>query len=235
MGFESVRTGCVSVVVRSDVRGWLEPVLRVPTSRMDAARDLSGGRGGTKVVTIAAHAVVLRPYRRGGLPARLLRDTYFGWHPRPFRELRVTEGLRARGAPVVEVYGAAVQWVGPGWYKGWIATRYIPGARTLWEWMVAGPGAAERAHVLRAVGGTIRRLHDSGGAHPDLNLNNILIHPGAAGALEAVLIDFDRARLPARPADTIAVELARLARSARKLDPGGAIVTANDLQVLQAG
>jgi hypothetical protein len=80
-------------------------------------RTLCGGRGGAFAAVVGGHEVVVRPYRRGGIPARLLRATYCGWHPRPFRELGYSETLRARGAPVVEVYGAAVRWVLPGCYR----------------------------------------------------------------------------------------------------------------------
>jgi 3-deoxy-D-manno-octulosonic acid kinase len=76
--------------------------------------------------------------------------------------------------------------------------------------------------VLRAAGAQIARLHAAGIVHPDLNLRNILV----AGA-EVYLIDFDRARVLARPVSrgARARGLLRLARSARKLraavDPAG--------------
>ncbi len=235
-GFEWARQGRIVMLIRSDVRSWVEPALRMPDSAMPAhpLHRLTGGRGGARVIAVAGHEMVLRSFRRGGLPARLLHDTYWGWSPRPFRELCVTEALRARGAPVVEVYGACVQWLFWGCYRGWIATRYIRDARTLWEWIAAAPPAAEREQVLPAVGKAIRRLHDSGGRHPDLNLNNILIYPtGAGGGLEVLLIDFDRPRSARRFHRSTDADLARLRRSARKLDPHGRYVTAAELGCLE--
>jgi 3-deoxy-D-manno-octulosonic acid kinase len=229
-GFEWVRDGHLRVLVRTDVRGWLLPLLQAARQQWAGyvTRPLTRGRGGAQVVP--AHDVVVRPYRRGGLPAWLLHDTYVGWSPRPFRELCVTVTLHDRGVPVVEVYGAAVEWLLPGCYRGWLATRYMEGARTFWEWVSSAPAQNERGSVLRDVGKAVRRLHDSGARHPDLNANNILLCQ-ASGVL---LIDFDRARLGAGGGATHSADLDRLWRSLRKLDPEGRYVTAADFEVLRA-
>lgn len=235
-GFEWVREGRVQSLVRGDLRDALSPILHeIRAHGLPRGRPLAGGRGGTVVVRAADRDVVVRPYRRGGLPARLLRDTYLGCRARPFRELRVTEALRRRGAPVVEVYAASTQWLVPGCYRGWLMTRYMSGAQTLWEWASGSASAADRDAVLQRVGRAIRQLHDSGARHPDLNLNNILLcaAPGADQAPAVLLIDFDRAPLP-RGGRGPAADLARLARSARKLDPLGARLTAANLATLQA-
>lgn len=236
-GFEWVHDGHRVLLVRADVRDWLVALLRAADERWAGyeTRALSGGRGGVTVVRAAGHDVVVRRYHRGGLPAWVLRDTYFGRSPRPFRELCVTEELRRRGAPVIEVYGASVHWLLPACYKGALATRYMEQARTLWEWLRDADGVAVRAAAFAAVGRAIRRLHDAGGRHPDLNLNNILIGAVADGLVPVVrFIDFDRARAAPPAHHTPEVDLARLERSARKLDPTARVVTAADLDVLHA-
>jgi 3-deoxy-D-manno-octulosonic acid kinase len=237
-GFEWVRDDSTTLLVRSDLRAWIVPLLRAAGADWAGytTRRLVAGRGGTTLVQGGGHAAVVRQYRRGGLPARLWHDTYFGVHARPFRELRVTEALRQRGAPVVEVYGASVRWIAPACYRGWLATRYVAGARSFWEWASSAVSAEERAKVLRRVGVAARRLHDSGGRHPDLNLNNILLRaPADASAEPEVLfIDFDRARATAAFCRPPRADLARLRRSARKLDPQGRQVTAADLECLEA-
>src|ERR1700687_250811 len=237
-GCEWVRVAPTMVLVRTDVRAWVLPMLQDAgrAAAPDGGRDLAGGRGGARLVTAAEHEVVVRACRRGGLPARLLHDTYFGWNPRPFRELSATETLRQRGAPVVEVYGAAVHWMLPGCYRGSLATRYMPGAHTLWEWARRSSSAAGRVRVFRAVAGALRRLHTSGARHPDLNLNNILVCPGdsATHAPAILFIDFDRARLMPTAQRAFETDLDRLARSARKLDPRGRSVAAADLDTLRA-
>jgi 3-deoxy-D-manno-octulosonic acid kinase len=229
-GFAWVRDGRLRVLVRTDVRSWLLPLLQAARRQWAGyfARPLAGGRGGVRVVP--AHDVVVRPYRRGGLPSRLLHDTYFGCNPRPFQELCVIATLHDRGVPVVEVYGAAVEWLLPGCYRGWLATRYMEGARTLWEWVSSAPAENERGSVWRDVGRAVRRLPDSGVRHPDLNANNILLGPGG----NVVLIDFDRARLAAGGGTQHGADLDRLWRSLRKLDTEGRYVTAADFEVLRA-
>jgi tRNA A-37 threonylcarbamoyl transferase component Bud32 len=229
-GFEWIRADRLHLLVRTDVQSWLAPLLRAAPHALAGytTRPLAGGRGGACIVP--AHQVVVRPYRRGGLPARLLRDTYFGCNPRPFRELCVTATLQQRGAPVVEVYGAAVVWRIPACYRGWLATRYVDGARTFWEWLSAAPSATASRQIFGEIGRAVRRLHDCGARHPDLNANNILVSP-AAGVL---FIDFDRARLAAGNGDAPARDLDRLWRSLRKLDREGRHVTPADFELLRA-
>jgi 3-deoxy-D-manno-octulosonic acid kinase len=236
-GFECVRDGRTLLLVRSDLHEWMVPLLRRAGANWDGyeTRLLPGGRGGTLVVQAPGHeAVVVRPCRRGGLAARAARDVYFGWRPRPFRELRTVDSLRQAGAPVVEAYGAVVRWLGPAWYRGWLATRYVPTATTFWDWAAAAPPTPERQIVLRLIGRAIRRLHEHGGRHPDLNLRNILVCRGEKGAdaPEIVFIDFDRARPVGHCRRPPSSELARLQRSARKLDPQGARITPADLEAM---
>ena len=222
------------MLVRSAARDWLVPLLLagVRDPGAVAARPLAGGRGGTVHVRVNAHEVVVRSYRRGGLPAWVLRDTYFGCRPRPFREIGALDTLRRRGVPVVEPMGACVHWLLPGCYKGWIATRYVPGARSLWDWATDTASSWDRRSVWRAVGRAIRQLHDAGARHPDLNLRNVLLASGTDAPM-VWLVDFDRPCLSGgRPPEA---DLLRLERSARKLDPRGQWVTAAHLTDLHAG
>jgi 3-deoxy-D-manno-octulosonic acid kinase len=232
-GFERVRTRRTLIVVRSEGRAWLVPLLASAARGQTAAQEvggLSGGRGGAVLIRAHGHAVVLRPCRRGGLPAWVLHATYFGWSLRPLRELYRLEQLRLEGLPVVEPLGACVRWVLPGCYRGWIVTRYVPGACTMWEWAATAPTDDDRAAVWHQVGAAIRQLHRAGGRHPDLNLHNILLYP-VAGSLRALFVDFDQPRFSVRFCSA-AGELARLGRSARKLDPDGRLITAGDIEHL---
>jgi hypothetical protein len=283
-GFEIIRDRSTALLLRADLRDWLLPLLRGWGNSWAGyeTRALATGRGGTRLVRATGHDVVVRLYRRGGLVAWVLHDTYFGWRPRPFRELETLVTLQQHGASVVEVYGAAVHWLLPGCYRGCLVTRYLAGSSTLWEWVAGAPPPAVRARVFAQVGRAIRRLHDLGGQHPDLNLNNILIGPTQAGAdvsdacdvepvapessLAAaahsdpalsrapsregsgrsepmapgpaapavVFIDFDRPHGVSCLRRAPQAELTRLERSARKLDPEGAWVTAADLVNLRA-
>ena len=236
-GFARVRSGAWTLVVADETREWMVPLLLAAETgwRGYGSEPLAGGRGGACVLRGAPRVVVVRPYRRGGLPARCVRDTYFGWTPRPFRELRVTEALRRRGAPVPPVLAGAVHWRAPACYRAWLVTEYVPDSQNLWQWATHHAGAAN-AHVFAAVGRAIRCLHEAGGRHPDLNLHNILLCPSAHGTdvPRVLFLDFDRARLDPSRLRPATAELDRLTRSARKLDPTGQCVTGADLRALRA-
>jgi tRNA A-37 threonylcarbamoyl transferase component Bud32 len=68
----------------------------------------------------------------------------------------------------------------------------------------------------RAAGAAIRRFHDAGGSHADLNIKNLLLCDCGAG-IEVIVIDLDRARAdrPPSPARRMR-ELMRLVRSIHK-------------------
>ncbi len=180
------------------------------------------GRGDMRSLTLGDGTTALfRGYRHGGLLRALTGEYFFSWPPRPFRELTITEALRRRGFPTVEVYAACVEKVAGPIYRGWLVTRRLEGAHDLWAGLQSG--FAERVGVeaiLKAVAASIRHMHREGIFHYDLNLKNILIRGSAAG-VESHVIDFDKAMLVLGPlpAPLAHKNLARLLRSIRKLDP----------------
>jgi len=209
------------------------PLLRLwCLGRLPPARPLFGGRGGVAVYDIDdGPAVVLRPYRRGGWLARFNRDLYFGLRPRPFREVRVTETLRQRGVPTIEVLGGAVRWVGPGIYRGAVLSTYVVGAVNLWHYLCSA-SAEERGRVCARAARATRRLHDAGAVHPDLNLQNYLVCK-RRGDVEVLIIDCDRVALRRVTARDRRAAFARLCRSIRRLDPQSAVVTLECVEALR--
>lgn len=172
------------------------------------------GRGGAFFLDVAGHHWVARPLRRGGLIALVSRARYF-WtgeaNVRSFREWRTLANLHARALPVPEP--VAARYRRAGWtYSADLITRRLDGTETLSTRLERGPVSLD---VWVAIGRCIRRLHDAGACHADLNAHNILIATGAA--LEPVwLVDFDRARLRS-PGLWRDANLARLYRSLRKI------------------
>jgi 3-deoxy-D-manno-octulosonic acid kinase len=214
-----VGASAVRAAIRRDLvpglRSWLlAPRLEVPPD----AVALASGRGAAyRVVLPGDVRAVLRLYRRGGVLARVVRETYLGLRPRPLRELVLTEEVRRRGVAAPEVLAARVE--GGVAYRGALLTAEVPDATTLGEALTAASGAPARAALAAAAGRAIGRLHAAGVFHADLNVSNILIRPGP----EVVLVDFDRARLTRGPLAPRArrQNLARLTRSLAKLDPSG--------------
>ena len=183
------------------------------------------GRGASPTVQLGtAGAVVLRSYRHGGL---------FGWLTGPLlvgpgralSELRVTARAEAAGAPVPHVL-CAVAWpvIGPLW-SALLGTRDESSARDLVT-ALDGLGSPRAVRALaREVGSAIRRLHDAGVEHRDLQLRNILLVENGESR-RIVVVDLDRAVFhPMRSLDARrrARNLGRLVRSAVKLGvPRGA-------------
>ncbi|MEE8556367.1 MAG: lipopolysaccharide kinase InaA family protein [Myxococcota bacterium] len=183
------------------------------------------GRGSAPTVTLdSGLSIVLRRYRHGGLLGGVTRGLLLGLR-RPLAELDVSARAEALGAPVPHVV-CVILWpvAGPLW-SAMIGTREEPYAEELLAVWARHPPGHERYALLRRVGAAIRRLHDAGVLHPDLQVRNILLCPETPERI--VVIDLDRARLRAarslRPAAR-ATNLARLIRSAIKegLLPGTA-------------
>lgn len=170
------------------------------------------GRGASLFLDAGNAEWVLRRYRRGGLVARLSKRRYL-WsgleRTRAFREFHLTTRLYAQGLPVPRPVAAGVRRHGLT-YEAALLTERIPGARALAERLLAGEGDDD---LLHRVGATIRRFHDAGLDHVDLNARNLLVD--AQG--QVWLIDFDRCRLR-RPGRWRERNLDRLARSLAKLE-----------------
>lgn len=172
------------------------------------------GRGSAWFIEAPFGPVVLRQYLRGGWAAKFSRQGYFFTgvaRSRPFREYHLLAELYAMGLPVPRPVAALCQ------HRGVISTgvimiERIQSAITLAD-MLAGEGPAEE--VWKSVGKCIRRFHDAGAWHADLNARNILLD----AKFNVFLIDFDRARFnPGKPVNGDG-NLNRLKRSLVKFWP----------------
>lgn len=218
--YRMLQDGRVRAVVRHDLVPTLGPWLLAPRLVLPPGSEaLASGRGAAyrSVLPDGTRAVV-RIARRGGLVARFVRETYVGLTPRPLRELVVTAEARRRGVAAAEVLGVRVE--GGVVYRGAVVTAEVPSARTLVDALRGAPDARARQALAVSAGRAVAVLHAAGVFHADLNLTNIVVHPGASGPAVA-LLDFDRARLRAAPLSMAACRrnLRRLARSLAKLDP----------------
>ncbi len=155
-----------------------------------------GGRGSTAVVALAdGGAVRVKQMRRGGLAAPLWRDRIAG-QARLLDNLRIPDEVVRRGLAAPRVWALLAVEGPPGLYRGWLAAEEIPDAIDVAAHLAAGasPDGGELEAVLRLV----RRMHDAGIEHRDLNLGNLLIRGKGAG-VQAFVVDFDRARLHDEP------------------------------------
>jgi 3-deoxy-D-manno-octulosonic acid kinase len=176
-----------------------------------ALRGAAGGRGTTWFVGADGVELALRHYQRGGLMARVSADRYawFGeQRSRPAREFAVHRQLQQLGLPVPRIVGVRIVRDGLT-YRGDILTERLADVRTLAQRL---PEAALSVAEWIELGRCLRRFHDAGLDHADLNAHNILWR----GSGEVFLIDFDRGRLRSRGLWCDA-NLARLRRSLLKV------------------
>ena len=174
----------------------------------------AAGRGSALFLDTPFGPAVLRRYLRGGWPAKVSRDRYLfnGWQrSRPQDEFRILADLATHDLPVPHPLAAITRRNGP-FYTGALITRRIGGAETLADLMESRCGDAG---LWQSVGACIRRFHDFGVVHADLNARNILVDEQD----RVFLIDFDRARISRGDTRSCASNIARLKRSMKKLWP----------------
>jgi 3-deoxy-D-manno-octulosonic acid kinase len=147
------------------------------------------GRGAVHFFHSGGERYVLRHYRRGGLMARLTRDRFAfrgADNTRAFAEWQLTYRLHRAGLAVPAPIAARYRRVGPS-YTADIITERVPAVGSLSECLHTG---ALSVLTWISIGRCIRRFHDLGVCHSDLNAHNILLSEEAV-----YLIDFDRCRL----------------------------------------
>lgn len=145
------------------------------------------GRGISWFVAGQHMDMVLRHYYRGGLWGKWVKDRY--WfsglaNTRSVAEFHLLQFLRQQGVPVPRPVAARVQRCGL-FYRADILVEKIAGSHD----MVAElKKASLPAEVWLRVGAVIRKMHDAGVCHTDLNAHNILLD----AEQQAWLIDFDK-------------------------------------------
>lgn len=215
--------------------------------RLAAAGQVAGtaaaGRGNTFYLNFHGQQLVLRHYRRGGIPRWFSPDRflYTGLErTRPMREFDVLVQLQAQQLAAPAPVACQVVRRGP-WYTASLVTRKIDGmtlAETLRHCETAIPSSASACvaglsltslsvaslplTTWISIGRTIASLHVAGIWHADLNAHNIMLNVWAAQPATVSVIDFDRARSRPPPEGDPAggwrlANIHRLERSLRKV------------------
>jgi 3-deoxy-D-manno-octulosonic acid kinase len=171
----------------------------------DAIEGSARGRGTTWFIRAGDGHFVLRHYRRGGLIAKFSKERY--WfrgeaETRSFAEWYLTYHLHRAGLPVPAPVAARYRRVGR-FYTADLITQRIDDSESLAQRLLKGPLSLTQ---WIAIGRCIRRFHDAGVCHADLNAHNILLTQE-----RVFLIDFDRGTLRKRGwwADATLVRLYR--------------------------
>lgn len=216
--FTCLDEGGARIIIR---RGYDDPVTRATILGGDGGRIVGrtrGGRGSHPVVELSSgERVLLRDFRRGGAIRHFNAATYVLGN-RALAELRTTVIAGNRGVAVPRVI-AAVERPGRFGYSAMLATIWIDGALDLATWLELA-AVADRQGLAAMAGAAVGKMHEAGVTHPDLNLRNLLIAPGADSSRpRVVIIDFDRARAGTGPVPgwRRRAELRRFVRSAWRL------------------
>ncbi len=181
-------------------------------SQRGEVREPAEGRGAAVFIDADARALVLRHYRRGGAMTRLRGDRYF-WRgealTRSYVEWHLLYVMRRAGLPVPVPIAAGYRRLDRFSYTADLLTEQIPASTSLAARLRAGPLALTG---WIAIGRCLRRFHDDGIYHADLNAHNVLLDE-----TEAVwLVDFDRGELR-HPGYWCDGNLVRLRRSIEKV------------------
>ena len=150
----------------------------------------SAGRGNTMIVGQQDGEFVLRHYIRGGLPGRIVHDSYI-WtgerQTRAFAEWYLLAKLVRLNLPVPRP--AAARYSRSGLiYRADLLTVRIPGIRSLADRISEAPGGPA---FWVGLGRGIRKFHDAGVFHADLNAYNVQVDQSD----RLYLLDFDRGKM----------------------------------------
>lgn len=171
----------------------------------------SQGRGETRFVQAGQDDLVLRHYQRGGWVASLLADRYFFTglaRTRAWQEWYLLEKMMQLGLPVPQPVAARVVRIG-GFYRQDIIIKRLVDTAALSKLLLDGNVPSD---VWVSVGQCIRRFHQAGVDHADLNAHNILLDKDG----KVYLIDFDKGGFRSK-GKWQAANIARLKRSLHKL------------------
>lgn len=187
-----------------------------PEALLDRGERVAGGRRTNVLLSPRewGQSVRVRPGQRGGLLGPLLGARY-ATPTRPLRELALVEALHAEGVPVAAPVFAAAWRQGVGWRTAF-ATVEQEGDLDLAVWLARAPDEGTRVTLAVSIARALRRVHDAGVVHGDLQIRNLLVD-ARRDPPTCTVIDFDRARRSASVSAAVRLrEWMRLVRSCDK-------------------
>ncbi len=196
------------------------------------------GRSAVKALTIPGHVderIVIRQYRRGGPIQKFVSDLYWG-KSRPLHELWLTWQARKRGVSTVEIVAACHTTVFWKLHRGHLVSKEIKNGKDFYSYLehkgqtLSRAQVQEKRKVITSIAVMVRKMHDAGIFHADLNLKNIIVQPEESGPQRIYLIDFDKSTIQNRLSERKRRQnLMRLNRSAEKFKAQGLPLTRTDV------
>lgn len=144
------------------------------------------GRGSVFFIQYSGMDLVLKHYHRGGVVSKIFKDRYLGFRveqTRAWREFIMLKKMCELGLPVPRPVAARVE-MKKFIYTADLITQRIMNVRTLVDALIA---EGDNLCLWKNVGRCVRKFHDLGVYHHDLNARNILI----GADMNVHMIDFD--------------------------------------------
>lgn len=188
------KTSAGAILFDADVLRKVTPAA-FTASNWEASEPVTGtlrtaGRGDTMIVRDGSSEFVLRPYCRGGMASRIVRERFL-WlgedATRAFAEFRLLAKMVALSLPVPTPAAAQYRRHGP-FYSAQLLTVRLPGVRSLADKLADGAAGDE---FWQSLGTMIHRFHAAGVYHADLNAYNVQVDKADG----IYLLDFDRGEL----------------------------------------
>ncbi len=149
----------------------------------------ASGRGTTWFIKLQSTIAALRHYHRGGLFGKIVRDQYLFLgleRTRSYAEFALLQKLRGAGVNVPRPIAAKVEQTGL-FYRADLLSEKISEASDLVDKLQIGRLSNED---YQKIGLEIRKMHDVGVNHTDLNIHNILLDSKG----KVWIIDFDKCK-----------------------------------------
>jgi len=236
-GFEKVVKGKTILLVRDRYKDQIlnqENVFQEKITEGEVSPEFSLLKGRNLIPCVrikgSNERMIVKHYEHGGLFRKITRDIFFG-DSRPFRELSVLEAASQKGLQVPEVLATRVSRIFGPLYKGEIAYKEIPDSANLLEYLnrlnekTTKEKATLKSELINSLAESIKKMHNSGIYHADLNMKNVLIQ-NVGEKIRVYLLDFDCSKIKENL--TLRDRLSNLARFNRSCQKWRAPITSTD-------
>ena len=237
-----IKKGKIIVVLKEEYR---ETMLEMGIAKPGFFSTLPGeksdryyGRGALKTIVLVGKGnerIVIRHYHRGGKIQKLTSDLYWG-ASRPLRELWIGYQATIKGIPTAEILAVRHNQIFWRFHRGDLVTKEIENGKDLATYLrsLSQPLALEKIlqkrKVIEVVGKLIRKMHDGGIFHGDLNLKNIVIQINDSQRIKGYILDFDKSFIKPNLSKNLRIRnLLRLNRSVEKFKAAGLPITRTDV------
>ncbi len=231
--FIFLKKGNLSILLREDYKDLIvinsEEDLKNLIKQKPHSHNFEGRRSHPSILLNNKQRVVIKKYYHGGLLGGVLRDLYvFG--SRSFEELILTEEAQSCGIQTPKPLCAIHQSIFPFFYKAYLISLEVPGAQDLNSLLkeigsdFSLKNLILKRKIIRSVAELIKKFHDHGFFHSDLQLKNILV-----SGEKTFIIDLDRSyRKTELSLNQKIKNILRLKRSIEKSKRVGLPVTRTD-------